>query len=92
MDRRALQFLNGMEKFDCWYCEYVNGLIAWVQEVTGRTEQYWCPIKHAIHLRTAHSRYGHFMDYGDAEDYRKRLEEVRHEFADLKPKNKDAVK
>jgi len=59
-------------------------VIAYVQEIAGRTEQYWCPIKHALRLKTMHSRYRHFLDYGDAEQYRARVEEVRRAFDDLK--------
>ncbi len=84
MDRRRLRYLNSMERFNCVYCEYVNGLLAYVQEIAGRTEQYWCPIKHATSLRTRHSRYQYFLDFGDAEQYRKRIEEVRRDFNDLK--------
>ena len=84
MDRRKLAYLNFIEKINCWYCEYVNGLIAYVQEIAGRTEQYWCPIKHAMRLRAIHSRYQHFMDYGDAEAYRKHIEQVRRDFGDVK--------
>jgi hypothetical protein len=84
MARRQLHYLNSMERFNCWYCGYVNGLLVYVQEIAGRTEQYWCPIKHAISLKTRHSRYQHFLDYGDAEQYRKRIEEVRRDFNDLK--------
>jgi hypothetical protein len=84
MDRFHLRYLNRMERFNCGYCEYVNGVIAYVQEIAGRTEQYWCPIKHALGLKTRHSRYRHFLDYGDAENWRKRFEEVRRDFDDLK--------
>jgi hypothetical protein len=91
MDRRRLQYLNSMERFNCWYCEYVNGLLAYVQEIAGRTEQYWCPIKHALHLKTRHSRYHHFIDYGDAEQYRQRIEQVRRDFSDLKKEAKTAT-
>lgn len=84
MDRRRLRYLNSMEQFNCVYCEYVNGLLAYVQEIAGRTEQYWCPIKHAMSLKTRHGRYQHFLDYGDAEQYRKRIEDVRRDFDDLK--------
>ena len=86
MDRNKLRYLNFMERFNCVYCEYVNGLIAYVQEIAGRTEQYWCPIKHALRLKTMHSRYPHFLDYGDAEAYRKHIEQVRRDFEDLKNK------
>lgn len=84
MDRHRLRYLNSIERWNCVYCEYVNGLIAYVQEIAGRTEQHWCPIKHALRLKTIHSRYRHFLDYGDAEQYRARLDTVRNAFQDLK--------
>ena len=83
IDRQALAYLNLIEKLNCVYCGYFNGLIAYVQEVAARTEQYWCPIKHARRLAAMHSRYGNFLEYGDAEGYRRHLEEVRRAFADL---------
>ncbi|VAX32496.1 FIG00465849: hypothetical protein, partial [hydrothermal vent metagenome] len=63
---------------------YFNGLIAYVEEIAARTEQYWCPIKHARKIRSIHSRYRKFLEYGDADEYRKRIEEVRRDFADIK--------
>lgn len=42
-----LAYLNIVEKINCAYCSYCNGLLAHVREIAGRTEQYWCPIKHA---------------------------------------------
>lgn len=77
LDRRHLAYLNGIEKLNCVYCGYANGLIAYVREVAGRTEQYWCPIKHAIRTRSAHARYRKFVDYGDADGFRARLKEFR---------------
>jgi len=84
MDRHYLGYLNGIEKINCAYCSYFNGLIAYVQEVAARTEQYWCPIKHARKLKTVHNRYRNFFDYGDAMGYRENVEKVRREFSDLK--------
>lgn len=84
LDRHHLKYLNRIERLNCAYCGYVNGAIAYVQEIAGRTEQYWCPIKHALRVKTRHSRYAHFLDYGDAEQYRRRIEKVRRDFADLK--------
>ena len=84
MDRHALKYLNVIEKLNCMYCGYFNGLIAYVQEVAARTEQYWCPIKHAIRIRSIHSRYRKFLEYGDADEYRRRIEEVRRDFSDIK--------
>lgn len=47
IDRQYLSYLNLIEKINCCYCGYFTGLIGYVQEITARTEQYWCPIKHA---------------------------------------------
>lgn len=76
-DRQQLGYLNFIEKFHCTYCAYGNGLIAFVSEVIGRTEEYFCPIKHARKMLGAHSRYARFLAYGDAEDYEARLEKFR---------------
>lgn len=86
VDRQSLAYLNLIEKLNCMYCGYVNGLIAYVREIGGRTEQYWCPIKHARRIASMHSRYGKFLEYGDAEGYRNRLEEIRRDFRDLEGK------
>ncbi|MBW2467572.1 MAG: hypothetical protein JRF02_09755 [Deltaproteobacteria bacterium] len=83
IDRHALEYLNAIEKLNCVYCGYFNGLIAYVQEIAARTEQYWCPIKHARKIRTLHSRYNMFFDYGDATTYRKNIEKVRRDFSKL---------
>jgi hypothetical protein len=79
LDRHYLSYLNSIEKFNCLYCGYANGVIAYVREIASRTEQYWCPIKHARYLPGAHRRYRRFLEYGDAENLEKRLEEFRDE-------------
>ena len=76
-DRHHLAYLNALEKLNCAYCAYANGLIAYVREIASRTEEYWCPIKHARRLIGAHAYCATFEDYGDAEGYRRRLEELR---------------
>lgn len=85
-DRVHLAYLNGLEKLNCLYCSYANGVIAYVREVTARTEQYWCPIKHARRLRAAHDRYYKFSEFGDAENYHQELEALRKELHDSKRK------
>jgi hypothetical protein len=85
IDRHNLQYLNPVEKMNCIYCGYFNGLIAYVQEIAARTEQYWCPIKHARKLASIHSRYYKFIEYGDSATYQDRLEEVRRDLSDLQP-------
>ncbi len=79
IDRHHLAYLNGIEKLNCAYCGYVNGVFAYVREVAGRTEQYWCPIRHARRVAAPHGRYRGFVAYGDAEGYRKRLPMLREE-------------
>lgn len=76
-DRQHLEYLNFIEKFHCTYCAYGAGLIAYVGEIVARTEEYFCPIKHARKLLGAHRRYARFLDYGDAADYEARLEAFR---------------
>ena len=72
-DRRHLGYLNAIERLNCEYCTYANGLIAYVREIASRTEQYWCPIKHAMRVMGTHDRYSGFEDYGDAHAYRNQL-------------------
>jgi hypothetical protein len=76
-DRHHLAYLNALEKLNCAYCSYANGVIAFTREIASRTEQYWCPIKHARRLVGAHARYALFDDYGDGENYQARLAELR---------------
>jgi len=84
IDRNKLRYLNVLEGLNCIYCSYANGLLAYVVEIAGRTEQHWCPIRHARRIRNAHDRYSHFLPYGDASAYRKRVDKVRDDFKDLK--------
>ena len=82
-DRHHLGYLNAIEKLNCEYCAYVNGILAYFTEIAARTEQYWCPIKHAHCVKCAHSRYRHFIDFGDGERYRAQLEVIRREYSDV---------
>lgn len=82
-DRQYLNYLNIIEKINCAYCSYVNGLFGYLQEIGGRTEQFWCPIKHAKRINQLHSRYHKFIEYGDAQNYRADIESIRHDFDDV---------
>lgn len=79
VDRHHLAYLNGIEKLNCVFCGYANGVFTYVREVAGRTEQYWCPIRHAKRVTAPHPHYNRFVDYGDAEGYRRRLLPLRDE-------------
>ena len=81
LDRHQLQFLNFFEHLHCNYCSYGNGVVSYIREVLARTEQYFCPIKHARKILGTHDRYYEFIEYGDAEDYQARLEQFRQKLA-----------
>lgn len=76
-DHQHLAYLNIFEKINCLYCSYASGLINYGREIAARTEEYWCPIKHAHKIIDPHNRYMEFLDYGDAESYKNKLEEIR---------------
>ena len=72
-DRHHLAYLNAVEKLNCAFCSYANGVIAFGREIASRMEKRWCPIKHASRVRGVHKRYYEFDDYGDAESYREHV-------------------
>jgi hypothetical protein len=88
-DRTHLAYLNVIEKINCAYCSYGNGLMAYAREIVARTEMYWCPIKHARKVLQAHPYYAEFVDYGDANAYQHELDALRKRLTDLDNK-KDA--
>ena len=87
-DRADLPYLNVLEKFNCFYCSYGNGVLAYAREIAARTEQYWCPIKHARRLRDAHDHYPKFFEHGDAEAFRAGLERLQRQY-EKPPSNED---
>jgi hypothetical protein len=76
-DRHRLPYLNAIQKLNCLYCAYANGVLAYVSEIASRTEQYWCPIKHAERVAGTHRRYDGFLEYGDVTNYPESLGEQR---------------
>ena len=76
-DHQHLAYLNFFEKWHCLYCSYAVGMLAYTSEIISRTEQYFCPIKHARKVLASHSRYDHFLDYGAGQDFHRKLEEFR---------------
>lgn len=79
IDRQNLAYLNAIQKLNCMYCGYGNGVVSYVREVSARTEKYWCPIKHARRVKGAHAYYGEFCDFGDAEGFEKNSPRFRRE-------------
>ena len=74
-DRNRLDYLNGIEKLNCMYCGYVNGFFLYAKEIAGRTEKYWCGIKHASRpgfKPQASQIKQNFARFGDEEDFKKK--------------------
>lgn len=80
-DRGDLPYLNAIERFNCFYCSYANGVASYLREVAARTEQYWCPIKHTRRVLGMHDHYPAFFEFGDGEAYRAGLERMRRDQA-----------
>ena len=79
-DRQYLGYLNSIEKFNCMYCSYFNGLMQYAAAIAGRTELYFCPIKHAKKVAYEHKYYSEFFRYGEEDKYQKKLETLRKRF------------
>jgi len=76
-DRHYLGYLNVVEKLNCLYCAYFNGLMQYASAIAGRTEFYFCPIKHAKKIAYKHEFYDAFLPYGEGEAYQKNLNALR---------------
>ncbi|HSG66736.1 MAG TPA: GNAT family N-acetyltransferase [Gammaproteobacteria bacterium] len=77
IDRQHLSYLNAVEKLNCVYCGYANGLFAYAREIAARTEQYWCPVKHARRVLDPHRRYAGFAEFGEAEAHQAHVAAMR---------------
>ncbi|MGC9472000.1 MAG: hypothetical protein ACP5D1_10690 [Bacteroidales bacterium] len=72
IDRHRLQYLNVMQKLNCIYCGYANGILQYWVKIIGETEKYWCGIRHGERegfVSPAHHE--KFIPYGDEEAYRR---------------------
>jgi len=81
LDRHNLGYLNVIEKLNCAYCGYADGLLAYTRQVLSRTEMYWCPIKHARKVLDPHRQYARFADFGDGEAYAAHAAALRKELS-----------
>lgn len=85
LDRHQLAYLNIIERSNCVYCGYANGVLAYAREVASLTEQYWCPIKHARRVKGCHARQCMFCEFGDAAGFRNEYESLRKQITQLRP-------
>jgi hypothetical protein len=71
IDRHKLKYLTLWEKLNCVYCGYANGLLHYASEIAGRTEKYWCGIKHHEGGEfKAPEHHKEFLPYGDEAAFR----------------------
>lgn len=70
IDRHKLSYLKPVEKINCVYCGYANGIAAYATKIVGETEAYWCGIKHKREVHQAHQK--NFAKYGDEKDFKKK--------------------
>ncbi len=77
IDRHRLPYLDAVQKINCVYCGYANGVLSFTREVAGSTEAYWCPIRHDTAPPRPHRRYSSFAAYGDPAGFARRLRAAR---------------
>jgi DnaK suppressor protein len=70
----------------------MNGLLELITEIAARSEQHFCPTKHAHPLLKAHSRDTTFLPYGDAKSYKAQSDAVAHAYKDLAARAKLSAK
>jgi len=85
IDRHHLAYLNVIEKLNCTFCGYADGMLAYTRQILSRTETYWCPIKHARKVLDPHRRYAKFADFGDGEDIAAHIAKMREQVAGKRP-------
>ncbi len=76
-DHQYLGYLNPIEKLNCLYCSYFNGLMQYASAISARTELFFCPIKHAKKVAYEHDHYLKYFEYGEGNDYPSKLKNLR---------------
>ncbi len=71
-EREHMNYLTRRQKIYCFYCSYANGLMAYSLEIAGRTERYWCPLKHGRKAAMTHRWYEGFAELGDEDGWQKK--------------------
>jgi hypothetical protein len=68
-DRQELKYLDWISKFHCTYCAYGVGVVAFVSEVIGATEAYFCPIEHKSKKIQAPQTYGRYIPFDEPANF-----------------------
>lgn len=70
IDRHKLSKLTLLQKVNCFYCEYVNGLLAYTVAIAAETEKYWCGIKHDIKPDSEFIEPAHHKNFAEYNKYK----------------------
>ncbi len=71
IDRHKLSYLDPIEKLNCSYCGYANGLVNYAVKICADTEKFWCGIKHKKDKNFDEPDYHKdFVDYGDEDEFK----------------------
>ena len=76
-NRQLIKQLKPFDKFNCYYCSYVNNLIRYATEIGGRTERYWCPLKYHKEISNPHSQYKKFLTKDSKETLQEEWQTLR---------------
>ena len=69
--RRVLPYLSWTERLHCWYCQYMNGILALASHVAQETEKMWCPIQNQNPDDLPHRK--NFAEYGNEQSLQETL-------------------
>ena len=69
IDRHKLSKLSLVQRFNCMYCGYANGLLPYATEITAQTEKYWCPIKHKRESGSKFIEPKHHKNFAEYNEY-----------------------
>jgi hypothetical protein len=70
IDRHKLKYLNPMQKLNCVYCGYANGVLQYISKIIAETETYWCAIQHEKNEQfLPPDHHEEFIKYGDKRSY-----------------------
>ncbi|MBU1202555.1 hypothetical protein KKH39_00695 [Patescibacteria group bacterium] len=70
IDRQKLDYLEPIQKINCMYCGYANGLLRYATVIAAETEAYWCGIQHqknSIFIVPKHQE--KFVPYDDTKKF-----------------------
>ena len=70
IDRYKLSKLTLIQKVNCVYCGYANGLLPYAMAISAETEKYWCGIKHDTDKNSEYIEPEYHKDFADYDKYR----------------------